>query len=105
MPGFLLHQTATVKCLHGGTAVPTVVSQRVFVGTNPITTMPYPWSISGCSLASIPAPFCAMANWISASEKVFSDFAPVLLFDSQATCPAPGTGVIVSYTQQKVSAR
>lgn len=102
MPGFLLHQGATVNCMHGGTATPTVVSPNVFVDGMPVTMQPYPYAVAGCGLAP-DKPFCVAANWITAATKVFVNGIPVLLFDSQATCPAPGTGVIVSWTQTKVS--
>ena len=47
----MLHQGATVQCLHGGQAQPTVTSQRVKVGNQPIVTHSSQYTIAGCSLS------------------------------------------------------
>jgi len=49
MPGYIVHMGATVTCLHGGQAMPTVTDPRVKVGGQPIVTLPAPWTIAGCT--------------------------------------------------------
>ena len=104
MPGFLLHEGATVICLHGGMAQPTVPDPRVMVSGQPITTQPYPYTIAGC--ADPAPPFgtgpCTVGTWITGAERVMASGVPVLLQDSQAVCVLPGTGLEVVYTQTRV---
>ncbi len=101
MPGFLLHLGATVMCLHGGTATPTQTSRNVTVSGQPIVTQSTTYVVAGCSLATVPAPFCATAQWVTAAIRVTSDGVPVLLRDSQAVCTASGTGLSVVSTQTR----
>ena len=68
--GFLLHQGATVLCLHAGTAQPVVVNPRVKVSGQQIVTQTSTYTIAGCSLASVPSPFCASATWTSGATLV-----------------------------------
>jgi hypothetical protein len=105
MPGFILHEGATVMCAHGGSAEPTEVSTSVFVGGQPVTTQAAPYTIAGCSfnISGSPSP-CITAQWTVASTQVFVDGLPVLLLDSQATCIPNGTPLIISTTQTQVTA-
>ena len=102
MPGFLLHQGATVLCLHGGQAQPTVPDPRVRVGGQPIVTQPNPYTVAGCPFTTaVPQP-CLMAQWVTAAARVRATGMPVLLQDSQAVCAPNGTGVNILVTQVRV---
>ena len=102
--GFLLHQNATVLCLHAGQAQPAVTDQRVTVGSQKIVTQPMTYTISGCTLPPPPngnGP-CVTASWISAATRVKASGQPVLLQDSQALCAPTGTGLNIVMTQTRV---
>lgn len=103
MPGFLLHQGATVLCLHGGQAQPTTPNPRVTVGGQAVTTQAAPYSVAGCPFApgGTPQP-CVTAQWVSAAIRILAGGAPVLLQDSQAVWTPNGTGVTVVTTQVRV---
>ena len=104
MPGFLLHQGATVLCLHAGQAQPAVASPRVKAGGQPIVVQTTTHSIAGCTLPPPPSANgpCVTAQWVSAATRVRSGGVPVLLQDSQAVCAPTGTGVNVVMTQTRV---
>jgi len=103
MPGFLLHQGATVLCQHGGQAQPTAPNPRVLLGGQPVTTQPAPYAVAGCPFTTGGSPQpCVTAQWVSAATRVLAGGAPVLLQDSQATCVPNGTGVNIAVTQVRV---
>ncbi len=102
MPGNLLHQGATVSCAHAGQAQPMVVNPRVTVGGQPIVTQTSTYAIAGCSLASVPSPPCATAQWTTAALRIKASGMPVLLQDSLATCAPTGTPLTVLVTQLRV---
>ncbi len=102
MSGYLLHQGATVQCMHGGQAQPTVTSQKVKVGGQPIVTQSGAYTIAGCSLTPQAGGPCATAMWTAAATRVQAGGEPVLLEDSQATCTPTGTGLNVINTQTRV---
>lgn len=97
MPGFLLHVGATVMCVHGGQAQPTVLCPRVRVGGQPVVTQPNPYVVAGCPAYSP----CATAQWMTAATRVRAGGQPVLLQDSQAVCTPAGSLVVVA-TQVRV---
>jgi uncharacterized Zn-binding protein involved in type VI secretion len=104
MSAYLLHQGATVQCMHGGQAQATVTSQKVKVGGQFIVTQSGPYTIAGCSY---PPPTagngpCVTAQWISAATRVTANGVPVLLQDSNAICTPTGTGLDVITTQMRV---
>lgn len=103
MPGFLLHQGATVLCAHGGQAQPTVPSPRVKVSGQPIVTQAAPYTVAGCpfNVSGSPVP-CVTAQWMVAAVRVRSMGQPVLLQDSQAICAPNGTPVNIVVTQVRV---
>ena len=103
MSGFILHQGATVLCLHGGQAQPTVPNQRVTVNHQPIVTQSAPYTVAGCpyNIAGAPVP-CVTTQWILAATRVKAGGVPVLLQDSQAVCAPNGTGVNIVVTQTRV---
>ena len=105
MPGFLLHQGATVQCSHAGQAQPTATNPRVTVSGQDTVVSTAPYTISGCTL---PPPNagngpCVTAQWTSAATRLTSDGQALLLFDSQATCTPTGTPLLIVSTQTRVT--
>lgn len=103
MPGFVLHQGATVLCMHGGQAIPTVPNPRVKVSGQLVVAQPPPYTVAGCPFVSgtVPTP-CVTAQWVTAATRVRAGGMPVLLQDSQAVCTPNGTGVNIVVTQIRV---
>lgn len=104
MPGFLLHVGATVLCLHGGQAQPTVPNTRVLVGGQPTVTQPAPYVVAGCAMPPPPAGNgpCVTASWIVGALRVTSNGQPLLLQSSQAICAPTGTPLNIVVTQMRV---
>jgi hypothetical protein len=104
MPGFLLHQGATVLCSHAGQAQPTLVNPRVLVSGMPTVTLPTPYVIAGCAFPPPPAANgpCVTAQFITGSVRILANGQPLLLFDSQALCVPTGTPTIIAVTQTRV---
>jgi hypothetical protein len=104
MPGFLLHEGATVLCLHAGQAQPVVPNPRVTVSNQPVVTLESPYVIAGCVLPPPPAANgpCVTAQFITAATRIQVEGAPVLLQDSQAICAPSGTILNVVLTQVRV---
>lgn len=103
MAGFLLHQGATVLCLHGGQAQATAPNPRVRVGGQMIVTQSAPHTVAGCPFTTpggTPQP-CVTAQWMTASVRLRAGGQPVLLQSSQATCVPNGTGVTILATQTR----
>src|SRR5271156_4964958 len=105
MPGFLLHQGATVLCAHGGQAQPTVPNPRVLVGGMPTVAVTGPWVIAGCAFPPPPAANgpCVTAQFVTSALRVTSLGQPLLLFDSQAICAPTGTPLLPPVTQVRVT--
>jgi len=105
MPGFILHQGATVLCLHTGQAQPTVPNPRVKVSGQMVTTQSAPYTVAGCifNVSGVASP-CVTAQWVTAATRVRASGVPVLLQDSQAICAPNGTGVNIPVTQVRVKA-
>ena len=103
MPGYLLHQGATVICSHGGQAMPTAPNPRVKVSSQPIVTQPTMYTVAGCPFVtgSNPLP-CVTASWVSAATRVKAGGVPVLLQDSQAITTPNGVPLNVLVTQFRV---
>ena len=104
MPGFLLHQGATVLCAHAGQAQPTVPNPRVKVGGQMIVTLPTVYTIAGCTM---PPPTagngpCVTATFTVGATRVMAGGQPVLLQDSQAICTPTGTPLTIAVTQVRV---
>jgi hypothetical protein len=104
MPGFLLHQGATVLCAHAVQAQPTVPNPRVKVGGQPIVTQPTVYTIAGCTLPPPPAGNgpCVTAQFMTSATRVMAGSLPVLLQDSQAICTPTGTPLTIVVTQVRV---
>ena len=103
MPGYLLHQGATVLCLHAGQAQPTVPNPRVKVGGQMIVTQQTMYTIAGCPFVAgtVPSP-CVTAQFTTAATRVKAGGVPVLLQDSQAVCVPNGTPLNIVVTQVRV---
>ena len=103
MPGFLLHQGATVTCAHPpGLAQPTAPVPRVKVLGQPIVVQTTQYVVSGCALTGTPNPPCATAQRMTGAMRVRALGAPVLLQDSQSTCVPTGTPLTVAVVQARV---
>jgi hypothetical protein len=102
----MLHQGATVLCLHAGQAQPTTPNLRVQVSGQPIVTQTTIYTIAGCTLPPPPSGNgpCVTAQWVTAATRVKAGGVPVLLQDSQAICTPTGTGLNVVVTQTRVRA-
>lgn len=105
MPGFLLHQGATVLCAHAGQAQPTVPNPRVLVNGLPTVTLPTPYVVAGCAMPPPPSGNgpCVTAQFVSSATRVMSNGQPLLLLDSQAICTPTGTPLMVLVTQVRVT--
>ena len=103
MPGFLLHAGATVMCVHGGQAQPTVPNPRVKVGGQPIVTQTTLYAVTGCPFTTSSGPMpCVTGQWVSGATRVRAGGQPVLLQDSQAVCTPNGTPLNITVTQTRV---
>jgi hypothetical protein len=104
LPGFLLHQGATVTCAHGGQAQPTEPNVRVLVSAMPTVYPVPPYVVAGCTFPPPPAANgpCVTATWLTPALRVFSMGRPLLLSTSQAICAPTGTPLLVSVTQTRV---
>jgi hypothetical protein len=103
--GFVLHQGATVLCLHGGQAMPTMPSPRVQVGGQPVATQAAPYVVSGCPFVPPAAGPCVTAQWVTGSLRVTAGGQPVLLEESVAVCSPTGTGLLPIVSQTRVTAQ
>lgn len=106
MPGFLLHQGATVLCSHAGQAQPTVPNPRVMVSGMPTVPLSAPYVVAGCAMPPPPAGNgpCVTAQFVVGSVRVLSNGQPLLLFDSQAICAPTGTPTMTVASQTRVLA-
>lgn len=103
MPGYLLHSSATVMCMHSGQAQPVVSNPRVKVNSQPVVTQMSTYTIVGCPFVP-PAGTgpCVTAQWVTAAIRVKAGGMPVLLQDSQAVCVPTGTGLNIIVNQMRV---
>ncbi len=103
MPGFLLHQGATVMCAHAGQSQPAATNLRVKVCGQPVVTQSTLYNISSCpfTTSSGPSP-CVTGQWVTAATRVSAGGQPVLLQDSKAVCTPNGTPLNIVTTQTRV---
>ncbi len=105
MPGFVLHQGATVICAHGGQAQPTMPNPRVLVNGMPVTTIAAPYVVAGCPF--VPpggnGP-CVTAQFVTAAVRVTSSGWPLLVQSSQSVCTPTGTPLLALVVQTRVTA-
>jgi hypothetical protein len=97
----LLHQGATVQCIHGGQAQPTVTDQHTKVGNQAAVTQSPPYTVSGCPNPVQAGGPCVTATFASAATRVRASGQPVLLSDSQAVCSPTGASLIIISTQTR----
>lgn len=107
MPGYVLHQGATVLCTHAGQAQPVAVQPRVRVSGQPVVTLPGPYSVAGCSMPPPPSGNgpCVTAQFVTGATRVRAGGVPVLLQDSQSLAVPTGTPLQVVVTQLRVKAQ
>lgn len=105
MPGYMLHQGATLLCMHSGSAQPIMPDPRVKVSGQQIATQTCQYLVSGCTLSGTSSTvWCVSAQWITAATRVKASGSPVLLQDSQAVCTTTGTPLNIVVTQMRVKA-
>jgi hypothetical protein len=105
MPAPILHVGATVLCAHGGQAIPTVPSPRVFVMGMPIATIAAPYAVAGCPFVP-PAGNgpCVTAQWVVGAVMVTSLGQPVAIMTGVAICVPTGTPLVPVAAQTRVLA-
>lgn len=105
MAGFLLHQGATVICVHGGQATPPVPNPRVLVGGQPTALLSVPWVVAGCpGVPPAAVPPCVLGQWLTGTVRVTSGGQPLVVQTGQAVCAAGGTPLLPIAMQFRVSA-
>jgi hypothetical protein len=107
MPGYLLHQGATVLCKHGAQSRPVKPFQRVKVGGQMIAVkLSLHQMITLCpfTVSGVPSP-CLTAKWTSGAEKVRAGGQPVLLQDSRANCIPNNVPIKIVKTQTRVKGK
>ena len=104
MPGFALHLGASIQCSHGGTAQPTAPNPRVLLGGQPVITLSCPYVVAGCTLASVPAPFCATGQWLTGALRVTAGGQPLAIVGGSSACPATGNPMLPVSFQTRVTA-
>ena len=104
MPGFLLHVGATVQCVHGGQAMPTVPNPRVSVSGQPTATMAAPWTVAACPLPPSGGGPCVTGQWLTGTTRVTSNGQPLVVNAGTSVCAPTGTPLMVAFTQTRVTA-
>lgn len=99
MAGFLLHQGATVMCLHGGQAMPTAPNPSVTLTGMPTATITTPWTVAGCPGVPSAVPPCVTAQWLTGTMRVTS-FGQPLVVQSGTAITAPGGVTLLPVTMQ-----
>jgi hypothetical protein len=96
---------ATVLCSHGGQALPTVPSPRVFVSGMPIATVAVPYAVAGCAFVP-PAGNgpCVTAQWALGAIQVISDGQPVVIMTGVSVCVPTGTPLLPLVAQTRAIA-
>jgi hypothetical protein len=105
MPGFLIQQGATVMCVHGGQAMPTVPSPAITLDGMPASALPDPWTVAGCpGVPAAPVPPCVTAQWAVGTTRVTSYGQPLVIMGGTAVCTPAGTPLLPIVTQVRVTA-
>ena len=105
MAGFLLHQGATVMCLHGGQAMQAVPNPNVLVSGTPTSTTSAPWTVAGCPgvpAASIPP--CVTGAWLMGTLRVTSFGQPLVVQSGLALTIPSGATLLPLSMQTRVTA-
>jgi hypothetical protein len=104
MPGFLIQQGATVKCVHGGQAIAMVPNPQVTADGVPTALVTDPWTIAGCPGVLPPVPPCVTAQWVTGTVRVTSNGQPLVIDIGDAVCTPAGTPLLPIVTQTRVAA-
>lgn len=100
---FLLHDKATGKCAHGGSAKPVIGNPRVRLGGQPVLTVASPFAISSCPNMIGTAKFpCVLGLVGKAATRVKVMGLPVLLDTSKPTNVPTGVSTTITGTQARV---
>ncbi len=99
MAGFLLHEGATVMCLHGGQAMQTAPNPSVLVSGMPTSTVAAPWVVAGCPGILPAIPPCVTGAWVTGTERVLS-FGLPLTVQSGVAITAPGAATLLPLVMQ-----
>jgi len=104
MASFLIQQGATVMCMHGGQAMPSVPNLRVTLQGASSSVMSGPWVVAGCPGIPSSLPPCVTAQWVVGTTRVTSDGQPLVVISGQAVCAPTGTPLLPLVTQTRVTA-
>jgi hypothetical protein len=104
MPGFLIQQGATVLCVHGGQALPTLPSPAVSLDGMPANTIAAPWTVAGCAGVPPTVPPCVTGQWTVGTTRVTSFGQPLVIMGGTALTTPAGTPLLPIVTQVRVSA-
>jgi hypothetical protein len=100
---FLLHDKATGKCSHGGSARPLIGNPRVKLGGQPVLTVASPFAISSCPNMVGTAKFpCVLGVFAKGATRVKVMGLPVLLDTSKPTNVPTGVSTTITGTQARV---
>lgn len=94
MPGFLLHQNATMTCTHSIPVTMVPAQARVLVSAQPVATTGTQLLVGGCPF-TVPGPKpqpCVKVQWQLPTTRVLVSGLPALV---QPT-PGPGAGICQS---------
>jgi len=104
MPGFLLDETATVTCVHGGQAEPAVPNPAVTLDGMPTLLLTTPWIVAGCPGVPSEVPPCVTGQGIAGTTRVTSFGQPLLIQTGTADSTPAGTPLLPVVTQTRVAA-
>ena len=100
---YLLDETITGQCTHGGSARPLAGNPRVKINGAPVLTVATQLAISGCPNVVGPSPFpCVLGAFTAGAARVKVMGVPVLLDTSQAINTPTGVTVTLTHPQQRV---
>ena len=104
---FILNQSATVICPHGGQATAIPTSVRVMVGGAPPILMTDTTMVVGCPFMVGPSPGpCLQVTWLTGATRVLIEGKPPLLMSSSGITQGPGAGPpTLVMTQVRVQAQ
>jgi len=103
MPGFLLHDGATVQCAHGGRGKPIATNPKVSVSKQQTVFLSMQWSISGCANPPSAGGPCTMGTFTVGTTRVTSNSQPLAIFGGTGTCIPTGVPLLTISSQTKVT--
>jgi hypothetical protein len=78
-------------------------SPRVLVGGQPVVTMVSPYVVAGCALPPQANGPCVTGQFLTGATRVLVGGQPVLVQSSNSVCTPPGTPLIPTATQTRVT--